>query len=54
MNNEQFENRKKTINALIHDELYVPMKIKEIAILLQIPKEQRGDLAKVLDALVEE
>lgn len=54
MYNEQFEQRKKTIEALINDEFYVPMKIKEIAILLQIPKEQRGELAKVLEALVEE
>lgn len=54
MNTEQFENRKKTIDALIHDELYVPMKIKEIAILLNIPKEDRADLAAVLDALVAE
>ena len=54
MNKEQFENRKKTIDALIHDELYVPMKIKEIAILLNIPKEDRADLAAVLEALVAE
>lgn len=54
MNKDVFENRKKTIDALMHDELYVPMKIKEIAILLNIPKEDRGDLAQVLDALVAE
>ena len=30
------------------------MKIKEIAILLQIPGEQREELRHVLDALVEE
>ncbi len=52
MNKDLLENRKKTIVALIHDEHYVPMKIKEIAILLQIPKENRDDLKEVLDALV--
>ena len=38
----------------MRDDLYVPMKIKEIAILLQIPGEQREELRQVLDALVEE
>ena len=33
---------------------YVPMKAKEIAVLLQIPKGRRKDLQQVLDALVEE
>lgn len=54
MDREQFENRKKTIDALIHDEFYVPMKIKEIAILLNIPRENREELVQVLDALVAE
>lgn len=50
----KFEERKNTIYALICDELYVPMKIKEIAILLNIPKTSREDLQAVLDALVAE
>lgn len=54
LRDELFEKRKKTITELINDEHYVPMKIKEIAILLQIPKEQRQELAQVLDALVSE
>ena len=54
MDRESFEKRKKVINDLIHDKLYVPMKAKEIAMLLNIPKEQRGDLMEVLDALVME
>ena len=36
------------------DELYVPMRTKEIAMLLDIPKSKRQDLQEVLDALVEE
>ena len=51
---QTFEKRKKVIYDFIRDDHYVPMKIKEIAILLQIPGEQRGELREVLDALVEE
>jgi ribonuclease R len=50
---EEFENRKKLIADLItHNELYVPMKTKELAILLQIPRERRKELQEVLDSLV--
>lgn len=53
MNKEQLEKRKKLIAELIlKNEFYVPMKTKEIAILLQIPKSQRGELQEVLDSLV--
>ena len=51
---DKFEERKNTIYALICDELYVPMKVKEIAILLDIPKTRREELQAVLDALVAE
>ena len=51
---DKFEERKNTIYALICDDLYVPMKVKEIAILLDIPKTRREELQKVLDALVAE
>lgn len=54
MNQEKLEQRKKTIYGLICDDLYVPMKIKEIAILLDIPKERRPELEEVLEALVAE
>ena len=46
-----FEQRKKMIYDFICDEFYVPMKLKELAILLQVPKEQRNELKKVMDAL---
>lgn len=49
---EQFERRKKVLYDMICDRQYVPMKIKEIAILLQIPRENREQLREVLDALV--
>ena len=51
---QTFEKRKKVILDFIRDDLYVPMKIKEMAIILQIPREQRDELKQVLDALVEE
>lgn len=51
---QTFDKRKKVILDFISDDLYVPMRIKEIAIVLQIPREQRDELKEVLDALVEE
>ena len=49
----EFENRRKLLTDLItHNELYVPMKTKELAILLQIPKDRRHELQEVLDSLV--
>ena len=39
---QTFEKRKKVIYDFICDEFYVPMKLKELAILLQVPKEQRN------------
>lgn len=54
MNKELFENRKKMIVELVNDELYVPMKIKELAIFMQVPRENRSELKEILDSLVEE
>ena len=48
---QTFEKRKKIIYEFSCDEFYVPMKLKELAILLQVPKEQRNELKKVLDSL---
>lgn len=47
-----FQDRCDIIYNLICDDLYVPMKKKEIAILLNISKEDRLILGKVLDTLV--
>jgi len=54
MEREQMEQRKQMLERLINDKAYVPMKAKEIAMLLDIPKSQRGELAEVLDSLVAE
>ena len=48
---QTFEKRKKVIYDFICDDFYVPMKLKELAILLQVPKDQRNELKKVMDAL---
>lgn len=46
-----FEKRKKVICDLICDEMYVPMKFKELAMFLQVPREQREELREVLKIL---
>ncbi len=54
MKKETFKNRKKMIYDLFCTKNYVPMKAKEIAALLQIPRGKRKELQEVLDALTEE
>ena len=49
-----FEKRKKVIYDLICDDLYVPMKFKELAMLLQVSKDQRDALREVLESLEED
>ena len=48
---QTFEKRKKVIYDFICDDFYEPMKLKELAILLQVPKDQRSELKRVMDAL---
>ena len=54
MDREAFEKRKKVVKDLVHDKHYVPMKRKEMAMLFNLPKEQRGELYEILDILVAE
>lgn len=54
MTEDLLKERKEIILALIQDENYVPMKLKEMAMLLNVPKHQRDDLKEVLDALLSE
>ena len=49
---QTFEKRKKVIYDFICDDFYVPMKIKEIAMVLQLTKEQMKELQEVLDSMV--
>lgn len=54
MEQELLEQRKKMMEELLHDPSYVPMKLKELALLLDIPKSQKNELKAVMDALVAE
>ncbi len=51
---EQLKRRKDMLSSLVRDPAYVPMKAREIAALLNIPREQRADLEQVLQVMVEE
>lgn len=54
MEAELLKRRKQVLEELMDDKQYVPMKIKELAILLQIPREKREELKEVLDELLGE
>ncbi len=54
MTDQLFEERKQKIYRFMQDVLYVPMRQKEIAAVLQIPREEREELRKILEALTEE
>ncbi|MBQ7944283.1 MAG: ribonuclease R [Lachnospiraceae bacterium] len=48
------DKRKKVILDLMEDEFYVPMKEKELAIMLQVSKEDRNELNRILNELLAE
>ena len=48
------DKRKKVICDLVADELYVPMKEKELAMFLQVSKQDREELKKILEELLAE
>lgn len=54
MDKELVEERKKILLDIINSKGYKPMKIKELAILLNVPKSDRDELKYVLDELVDE
>lgn len=54
MDKELVEERKKILLDIINSKGYKPMKIKELAILLYVPKSDRDELKYVLDELVNE
>ncbi len=51
---ENRDKRKKVICDLVKDPLYVPMKEKELAMFLQVAKEDREELRRVLQELLAE
>ncbi len=54
MDKELLENRKNMIYEFMCSDLYVPMKLKEMAILMDVPRDERGDLEQVLSELLNE
>lgn len=48
MEEKLMEERKNMLLDLMKDPTYVPMKLKELALLLGVTKEQRGELEEVL------
>ncbi|MCR5031468.1 MAG: ribonuclease R [Lachnospiraceae bacterium] len=52
MSEEEKERRKEMLCKLVEDDIYVPMKEKELAAFLQVKKEDRDALRLVLDELV--
>lgn len=54
MTEELLKEKKERLAPLFGDPTYVPMKLKELAMLLNVPREQREELKEVLDALVED
>lgn len=51
---EKINERKKIITELMESSIYVPMKEKELAVFLQVAKEDREDFKKILQMLTEE
>lgn len=54
MEENRFQERKDMLLSLMNEKEYVPMKLKELAILLDVPRENREELKAVLDALIAE
>lgn len=54
MDKQLLEERKKIIMDIVNSEEYVPMKLKELAMILNVPKEDRADLEEVLNILISE
>ena len=52
--NDIMEKKKKVILELMNDKTYIPMKFKELAVVLNITKENRDQLEEVLSELLEE
>ena len=48
------ENKKEKVFGLLSDESYVPMKAKEIAALMCVPKDEYAELNQILNELVDE
>ncbi len=54
MEKQLLEDRKKMIYEFMCSDIYVPMKLKELAVLLDVPREERPELEEVLQELLAE
>ena len=54
MEKQLLEDRKKMIYEFMCSDIYVPMKLKELAVLLDVPREERPQLEEVLQELLAE
>lgn len=54
MEHKEADKRKKVILDLMDEEFYVPMKEKELAVMLQVSKEDRVELNRILNELLAE
>ena len=52
MTETEFKDRREMLIRLMDEKEYVPMKLKELAILLNVSRERREELKEVLDSLV--
>ena len=52
--NERVKQRKALICELLADDIYVPMKEKELAVFMQVPGEEREEFRRILQSLVSE
>ncbi len=52
--NERVRQRKALICELLADDIYVPMKEKELAVFMQVPGEEREEFRRILQSLVSE
>ena len=50
----ELEEKKEKIYSFIQSEEYVPMKLKELAGLLQVPKQEKEEFKEVIDKLISE
>lgn len=51
MTEELLNQRKETMLALLNDPTYVPMKLRELAMLLNLSRDQRDELREVMESL---
>ena len=54
MEEKSLKERKDMVLSLMNEKEYIPMKLKELAVLLNVPREERESLKEVLEALLAE